>query len=99
MREDSLHSEMVKVKDRRYFVDVYQKPERKLLTVKESRITYGKNYQQTIHVWENDAPAFLLALLRGLAQFDSQELLETVWTLAGKTPGSDIASEDRSECL
>ena len=74
MREDTIQSEVVKGRNRRYFFDVSDTETGLLLTIKESRITNGKQVAQVIHIWEPEVTAFFVGFLKCLGLFASEDL-------------------------
>jgi len=88
MERDTLQSEMVKVKSRRYFLDVEQRDTGKVLRIKESRIYRGQQGQQVIHIWEEDMAAFFVAFLKCLGLFATVELENAMTSLLPKKPGA-----------
>lgn len=74
MRETAIQSEIVRAESRRYFFDVMEKDSGLLLRIKESRMSKGRQYAQTIHIWADDMPAFFVGLLKCLSLFACDEL-------------------------
>lgn len=75
---DCIYSEVVKARDRRYFLDVYAHNTAMRLSVKESRIANGQRQSSTVQVWESDLVPFVVALLRCANWFESNDLHKAV---------------------